>query len=82
MKLRIVLQSLSFCLIGYAWFGQASLRRLLKWSVGGLARPPLLRAVVGMCPMPELPASQSRLVVFAIPRGCCLHRFLLLLMPT
>jgi hypothetical protein len=38
MKLLIMPQSLSLCLTGYAWFGQASSRSLLKWSVGGLAR--------------------------------------------
>jgi hypothetical protein len=37
MKFLIMLLSLSLCLNGYAWFGQASSRSLLKWSVGGLA---------------------------------------------
>jgi hypothetical protein len=37
MKLLIMLQSLSLCLTGYVWFGQASSRSLLNWSVGSLA---------------------------------------------
>jgi hypothetical protein len=36
VKLLIMPQSLSLCLMGYAWFGQASLTSLLKWSVAGL----------------------------------------------
>jgi hypothetical protein len=36
MKLHIMSQSLSLFLMGYAWFGQASSRSLLKWSIGSL----------------------------------------------
>jgi hypothetical protein len=53
MKLLIMLQSLSLCLTGYALFGQASSRSLLKWSVGGLASHLSLRATVEVCLMPE-----------------------------
>jgi hypothetical protein len=85
MKLHIMPQSLSLCLTGYAWFGQASPRSLLKWSVGILAERLPLRVVAEVPPMPELPASQprssSRLAVVAVPRGRCLHHLLPILMP-
>jgi hypothetical protein len=57
MKLPIMLQSLSLCLIGYTWFGQASSRSLLEWSVGDLIGCSSLRTVVEMRLTPELPAS-------------------------
>jgi hypothetical protein len=67
MKLLIMPQSLSLRLMGYVWFGQASSRSLLKWSVGDLTGWLSLRVVVEMCLAPKPPASQSwplsRLVV-------------------
>jgi hypothetical protein len=54
MKLLIMLHSLSLCLTGYAWFGQASTRSLLKWSIGSLAERLSLHTMVEMCLMPEL----------------------------
>jgi hypothetical protein len=59
MKLLIMLQSLSLCLMRYAWFGQASTRSLLKWSVGGLAGRLLLHVAIGMRLTLKLPTSQS-----------------------
>jgi hypothetical protein len=57
MKLLIMPQSLSLCLMGYVWFGQASSRNLLKWSVDGLTGRLLLWAMVEMHLMPKPPAS-------------------------
>jgi hypothetical protein len=37
MKLFIMPGSLSLCLMGYTWFGQASVRSHSKWSIGGHA---------------------------------------------
>jgi hypothetical protein len=37
LKLFIMSQSLSLCLMRHMWFGRASSRSLLKWSVGGRA---------------------------------------------
>jgi hypothetical protein len=71
MNLLIMLHSLSLCLIGYEWFGQASSRSLLKWSVGGLTGRLPLRASVEMRLTPEPPASQSwlslRMVMVVVP---------------
>jgi hypothetical protein len=70
-KLYIIPQSLSLCLTGYAWFGQASSISLLKWFVGGLTRSLLLCATVETCPTPKPPASQPQslpwLVMVAVP---------------
>jgi hypothetical protein len=70
-KLYIIPQSLSLCLTGYAWFGQASSISLLKWFVGGLTRSLLLCATVETCPTPKPLASQPQslpwLVMVAVP---------------
>jgi hypothetical protein len=34
MKFFIMLHSLSLCLIGYAWFGHATLRSFSTWLFG------------------------------------------------
>jgi hypothetical protein len=81
MKLLIIPQFLSLCLMGYVWFGQASSRSLLKWSVGGLAGRLSLHVAVEIHLALEPPASQSWqsswLVVVLVP----LRRCLCLLLP-
>jgi hypothetical protein len=66
MKLLIMPQTLSLCLIGYVWFGQAFLRCFLKWSVGGLIGRLSLRTTVEMHLMPEPPTSQSWLLLWLV----------------
>jgi hypothetical protein len=68
MKLLIMLQSLSLCLIGYTWFGQASSRSLLKWSIGDLIECLSLRTVDEMRLMPE-PLASFFVAVIAVGRG-------------
>jgi hypothetical protein len=58
-KFFLMSQSLSLCLMGYAWFGQPSLRSHLKWSIGGHALCLLLHAAIVTCPTLEPPASLS-----------------------
>jgi hypothetical protein len=80
IKHLIMWQPLSLCLTGYMWFGQASLRSLLKWSIGGLAGCLPLRASIEMSLTLEPPASQSGLlllmVVVVVPWRCCFHLLL------
>jgi hypothetical protein len=68
MKLLIMLQSLSFCLTGFVWFGQASSRSLLKWNIEGLVRRLSLRVAAGVRLTPEPPTSLSlSSVVVVVP---------------
>jgi hypothetical protein len=71
MKLFIMMQSLSLCQIGYAWFGQASSRSLSMWSVGGHTGHLSLRMTVEMRIVPKPPISQpwplSRRVKVVVP---------------
>jgi hypothetical protein len=86
MKFFIMPQSLSLCLTGYTWFGQASLRSLSKWSVGGHAWCLLLPAAVTTYTTPEppafssLPPSSLGAVVASLRH--CLRLFLPLLAPS
>jgi hypothetical protein len=57
MKFFIMSHSLILCLIGYAWFGQASSRSLSKWSVGGRAWRLLMPTAIVTCATLELAAS-------------------------
>jgi hypothetical protein len=59
MKIFIMSQTLSLCLMGYAWLGKPSSRSLSKWSISGHAWRLPLCAVVMMNPMPEPPAFSS-----------------------
>jgi hypothetical protein len=59
IKFFIMPQSLSLCLMGYAWFGQASSTRLSMWSMGGRAWRLPLPAVIMMHTTPEPPTFSS-----------------------
>jgi hypothetical protein len=56
-KLLIMARSLNLCLMGYAWFGQASSTSPIKWYIGGLTRFLSQLAVVETCLKLEPPAS-------------------------
>jgi hypothetical protein len=86
LKFFIMSQYPSLCLMGYACFGQASLRSLSKWSVGSHAYPLLLHLVVTICATLEPPTSSLSpplpSATTMTPWRCCLHLFLPPLAPS